>query len=338
VKKIKKIALVLFAISLQLVAQGEVDLKQNLLLHYKFDGNTEDSSVNGHDGAPMAIVYANDRNGNPYSAAFFNGLSSYVDFPNLALLKPDLPISVSMWVKFEDVGIKNSTVFTTDFTQNINTGVSSSLNSSTQTIAISFGDGGASGSSSRRSKYGTTLIEPDVWYFLVFVMKGTGDIDIYVHEYNSGALCVNDGGTYTGTGSNSISYGSVSGSIGRNDISNAADPYYFPGSVDEFMMWDKALSEADVLALCEFQKPLSVGENLTNSLKVFYLNRDHSIINISNEIKINKVLIYDSLGRMQITIEGNGINEINIENLKNGVYYLKTLDELGLDSSVKFIK
>src|SRR5690606_40255102 len=92
----KILKIVFFLVSSTVFSQ---DLTDNLLLYYSFDGDTNDSSINGNDGINFGATFANDRFGNPNSAIYFDGVNDYVNFPNISELKPDLPISFSFWIK-----------------------------------------------------------------------------------------------------------------------------------------------------------------------------------------------------------------------------------------------
>lgn len=52
-----------------------------LVAHWRFDGNTGDSSINGHHGIANNISYTAGRRGFANTAAVFNGTSSYVSVP-----------------------------------------------------------------------------------------------------------------------------------------------------------------------------------------------------------------------------------------------------------------
>ena len=230
-------------------------LQDSLLINYSFDNfetNILDSSGNQFDGKSFGVGYDVDRFGKINRAASFNGDYSYVDLPNISQLKPQLPVSISMWVKFKDLSIDKTTVFTTDYTQNKHTGVFTSINQSSQSIAVGFGDGNYASSNSRRSKYGETIIKKDTWYFITYVLISSTNINIYVKEYNTTGDISNDNGVYSGVGGNEIGYGDIQGSIGRNDIHSSLDPYYFEGSLDDFRMWNKALSYEEVKELYNF--------------------------------------------------------------------------------------
>lgn len=69
-KKIILLAIVLVLVPLAVSAA--------MVAHYELDGNSNDVT-GSYDGISTDVTWANDRFGNPNSAAYFNGSSSYID-------------------------------------------------------------------------------------------------------------------------------------------------------------------------------------------------------------------------------------------------------------------
>jgi len=223
-------------------------LQNGLIVDYKFDGNANDSSGNNLHTVSNATL-TTDRFGNINSAYSFNGIDEFIDLPNNSKLKPNLPVTVSFWVYFDDLDTTKTHLFTSDFTENLNTGFNFNLSSSSK-FAAGFCDGGVPGPDSRRSKVTTTDIKTGVWYKVIASIVGPTDMSIYINEFNSGSICAEEIGTYSGTGAN-LYYTNNPGSIGRNDVHSSNPPYYFKGKIDEFKMWDRALTKAEILGVCE---------------------------------------------------------------------------------------
>lgn len=209
----------------------------DLLLSYHFEENSYDYSGNSHHGIFNAD-YGTDVHGNENSAARFNGIDQYVDFPNNIALKPDLPVTLSCWVKFDDVDPTNTVILTTDFTMNSHSGVWINT-SSTGKMAVNIGDNmGNTSSPNRRTKIGTTSLEAERWYFVVAVVNGLNNMELYIDGQN-------DGGTYSGTGS-SLGYSNDPGSVGRKHSWLNGPVWYYQGLIDEVNYWERALTEAEV--------------------------------------------------------------------------------------------
>ncbi len=175
------------------------NLDSLLLLHYPFSGNANDASGNGFHGTVYNATPADDHHGNPNQAYYFNGIDSYIEFPNNYILKPPLPLSISLWIKIEDSADSNTRALTTSYSIDSYNGI---LLATHGPVGTGYGDGtpNNTGPESRRSKVGTTTLELNQWYFIIIIIRGPQDMDIYVN-------CENDGGTYSGTGG-SLSYNS----------------------------------------------------------------------------------------------------------------------------------
>ena len=59
--------------------KAQFTLKDSLVAHYKFNGNTLDASGNGFNAINNGGLFVSDRFGNPNSAMEFNGISNYVN-------------------------------------------------------------------------------------------------------------------------------------------------------------------------------------------------------------------------------------------------------------------
>lgn len=219
------------------------DLLNGLIVHYPMSGNAQDIGPNGFHGTVSGAVLGADQDGNPNSAYYFDGTDDFIDFPNDQLMKPEFPFTVAMVVYYENTAVvENAHPFTTDFTQNNYHGAFSSVVGLKQTI--NFGGGaGNTNPASRRTKTGTTNLVSGQWYRITFILRGANDMEIYID-------CVNDGGTYSGTGPTNIVHTAVPGCLGRMDT-NFSDPaHYFQGAMSDFRMWDRELTEFEINYMC----------------------------------------------------------------------------------------
>ena len=61
---------------------AQINLNDKLMHYYQLNGNANDASGNNYNGTIMGgVTFVNDRNGNPNSAASFDGTSSYIFVP-----------------------------------------------------------------------------------------------------------------------------------------------------------------------------------------------------------------------------------------------------------------
>ncbi len=304
------------------------NINDNLLIYYPFSSNADDSSGNNFDGIPNATLTI-DRFDNPNNAYSFNGQDEYIDFPNITELKPELPVSFSFWVKFDDMQPENTVLFTTDFAQDNHSGAWMNL-SSTGFIAINYGDAtGNTTSSNRRTKIGSTALSTALWYHILGIIKGPDDMEIFVD-------CNNVGGSYQGSGGN-LGYTSNSGSIGRKDAHTSLPAYYLKGALDDFRYWNRELNLDEVNILCN-NSSLSISEFQSTINKIsIYPNPVKEVIQIKTNNIFESISIYNIIGEQVYNGQFNSI--INVEHLKPGLYFLQVSSSSGNAQLIeKFIK
>lgn len=292
-------------------------LNDGLLLYYHFDGNMIDSSENQLHGISNAS-FTEDRFGIANSAIHFNGYDQYLDFPpNKPILKPELPVSFALWILFEDEAPFVTQIFTTDFDQNNHTGT---WISNTHYGALSCGYGDGSGWCSidtRRSKYCSTILNSNTWYFVIVIIRDTLDMSVYLN-------CTEEEGYYEGYGG-PLAYTDCQGSLGRKDAMATYPPDYFLGAMDDFRYWNRELTSNEVDSLCTYtmtefnfcvaKKDVLVYPNPAKD--------DILLYRIPNETA--QIEIIDSFGKRIKTVLKT--DQISISELNHGVYLLKFLSK-----------
>lgn len=314
---------ILFFLSLTSLLANSQSLNENLLIHYKFDGNATDFSGNDYHGSVNATL-TTDRNGNPNGAYHFDGVSEFISFPNVPQLKPQLPITYSFWAKLDNTNATKTVFVTNCFSINNHSGVWMNGSGSGK-LAINYG--GASGSTSDdnlRNKIGTTILQTGIWYHFVGICRSATDMELYIN-------CVNDGGSYNGYGGN-VNYTNDAGNIGRKDVATQL-PYYFKGSMDEFMFWDRALTPDEISMVCNGRT--SLDENDFSHVSI-YPNPTNAFLNIKNYLdEFNYYRIYSLTG--QILTSGTFTEEIDVNYFSAGSYILELFTETK-SFKKKFIK
>lgn len=301
-------------------------LNDSLLLYYPMNGTCIDASGNGFDATSNTAVLTTDRYGNPNSAYSFNGVDTYINWPNDPALHPMLPITISFWVKYDVNDYLTTFLFDTDYEENNYSGIHCNLAPGMQ-VAFSFGDAtGSTAPSARRSKVGTTQLVPGEWYFVVGVIRGAQDMDIYVN-------CENDGGYYDGTGG-SMQYLGMPGTLGRFDGNTSEPTRYFDGSLDEFRLWNRALTSSDVEELCRLT---SIETNETHQVGV-YPNPAEEFIVLSNiPDDAERIDIVSMTGEIVITSDVQ--NKISVGALSEGLYFIRVIDNNGnIQSTERFVR
>ncbi|MDD5064685.1 MAG: hypothetical protein PHQ35_08025 [Phycisphaerae bacterium] len=171
------------------------------------------------------------------SALSFDGVDDYVDLGNDSSLKPPLPVTISAWIKLDTLEVQNG-ILALDASFPTLYGIFFYVGQNNQ-LYIHYGDGG-DGSSHRRSKVGTTALLADRWYHVAAVVRGPTDMDLYIDA-------VNDGGAYSGSGSD-LAYST------GNSLIGAINFYYanwFHGIIDNVRVYDRALTAEEIEQLYE---------------------------------------------------------------------------------------
>lgn len=306
-----KIITVLLLVSFSCFSQ----IENNLLLHYKFDGNTNDESVNGFDGISNNITYTTDRFDNANSAAYFNGVDSFIDMPNTADLKPQLPVSFSFWIKYDSSDYHHQEVFNTSFEEDISSGIYFNSQVSTGNYAVNFGDGSPYyNPSARRTYTSNSQIENNKWIHVIVIAKAALDMEIYID-------CQEHGGTYSGDGDD-LFYSLSPGSIGRNDRNLYVPANYFKGALDDFQYWDRALDQNEIFEICG---ALSTSDFSANTFIVYPNPAQNTLYIQSGSHTDFHLNIYDNMGRNILSTHSTDI--MDIKHLSNGLYFLEFISE-----------
>lgn len=161
---------------------------------------------------------------------------------NNSKLQTPLPITFSAWIKPTELGSKY--ILSLGPFNSIYRGATLTIvnNGGNWVAAVNFGDGGGTGLSNYMSKSGSTPLTTNKWYHIAGVIRGPNDMDIYVN----GQL---DTGTYSGTGRNLSYHSSFSDNSSIGSAPNAPDTYKFKGLIDEAVIYNSALTQAEVTNL-----------------------------------------------------------------------------------------
>ena len=209
------------------------------------NGNTNDFSGNNFHGTVNGANLVPDRFGNTNSAYYFDGIDDYIDFPITSILKPTYPLTISFWANLDILSIQKTKFINTDYVADDYFGVSMNVDNLGY-LGISFGGGNGFSNPGNRISFKATavIVTTGVWYRFTGIIHSDTDMDLYID-------CVDAQAIYdSGTGNTSIAYTNFApGSLGRFD--GAGPAYYFQGFMDEIMYWDRALTQAEIISLCD---------------------------------------------------------------------------------------
>ena len=205
---------------------------------WPFTGNAVDSSGNNNNGTVTDAVLTTDRFGNAGKAYSFNGVTSMIDVQDAASLRCRT-LTISAWVKYRNTSVTNQVVY------------KGSMQANGEAYALTIDVGGKPFSA---SKYNSNCVSGTGW-----LGPGTGaviDTGIWVHLvttfdgitsklYKNGAL--ESSMPTPGLIDSCIGGGVRFGYDHRRYAASTGDP--FNGSIDDIGIWNRALTDAEILHL-----------------------------------------------------------------------------------------
>lgn len=214
-------------------------ITKGLIGYYPFNGNVNDESGNINNGTIMnGTLLIPDRFGNSNSAYYFDGIDDYINIPSDSF--KTIEYSYSLWANVNTLPFSGE--------QSILLSIGDAFSPySDQTIALPNGYLSSRYGWSCASYYNnssghnfitnvTNLPSINNWYHLV-VTRNNNELKLYINGLMVG---------FTSTLGTNPYYGSTTNAIigARNNLQ-----YHFHGSIDDIYIFNRALSESEVLAL-----------------------------------------------------------------------------------------
>jgi hypothetical protein len=170
------------------------------------------------------------------SCISFDGTNDYVNIGTSSILKPPLPITLSIWIYLNSTynPATNYGWINNDGIYGVGSYSGVSINDwGDGTVSTDFGDGLGSGLEHRRSKSGTTVLNKQQWYHIIGIIRGATNMSIYING-------IDDGGTYSGSGG-VLAYRGLSAQIGATQ-----GLYPFKGIIDSPRIYSRALTNNEI--------------------------------------------------------------------------------------------
>ena len=219
------------------VCEAQVNLSNGLVAHWTFDGNLQDSAGN-HHGTNNGATLTADRCGRPNRAYAFNGQGQYISVNDAATLRP-ANITFSVWIRKGTTGQVMGKIL---------------WNASRAMYAIDAVGGRVEfaikrgGLPANQGWYRVNLnFSSNSWDHFV----GTWDGQI-LRSYLNGQLATTNTNV-PGGGIDNVPGGPIE--FGRWHQGN---PTYLLGALDEFRIYNRALTAQEVLALYNLEKCPSI--------------------------------------------------------------------------------
>lgn len=212
---------------------------EDLLLHYQFNGNSNNKISSLSDGENYGAQLTQDRFKSDSSAYYFNGYDSYIDIGNVELTKPNFPITISVWVKKTDD--EQGWIFGNNLDQNYYKGIFLGFGDG-NLISLHFGNGNVIGSpAARRSIYAIDPIELSKWHHIVGIIKSADSMQLYLNGDEISTV-------FSGT-ANEIVYDQGIACFGKFHNWQYQRARYFKGMIDDFRLYNKSLDEEEIKSL-----------------------------------------------------------------------------------------
>lgn len=221
-----------------------------LVGHWSFTGNALDESGNGNDGTVTGATLTTDRFGNENSAYSFDGVDDYIEVNNTVInntLTNNQDYTISVWIQTTELGewMQEDPVIIA--LRDID------LSWSDKVIVLSIDDAGYITSS-----FG----EHDLTQFHTITSNIIGNDNIWhnivhIHQNDSNYLYFDNNlmGTTVDVGEQTTTTSSLTLGTRYNDAGTTFSSSYFSGSIDDVLVYNKALTQSEITAIYEEPAP-----------------------------------------------------------------------------------
>ena len=214
-------------------------MKKGLIAYYPFNGNAKDESGNGHEGKVNGAALANDRHGDSNMAYSFDGADDEIIVDH----KPELnafPITLSVWIRYS--GKEDQSI------------VSKYMNASyngfylhkfyPKSVGCSYLSSVHIGIGGDRKNPETNVLSENTWHHIIITVNENK------YALFAGGILTREGLAPKGITKPTSRYPLRIGSFN----SPGRIVFYFKGQIDDVRIYNRALTEAEVKALFEFEK------------------------------------------------------------------------------------
>jgi hypothetical protein len=211
---------------------------------YSFDGNANDLTVNGNNGALNGVTSTIGLDGNMNTAYHFNGNGNTIQLLNPFLNGVQVQeFSLEFLVKFDTVGVTQVLWAKSLFWGEIS--IALTVNNNIQMVWANSVTG---------NKYSSIYSNPNLinvgeWYNIVIVFQNSGG-NIYI---NGNQVSTNL--QWTAQGGSVLSTSQIESQANFAQLPNSSafgsyqNTYFFKGKMDEFGIWNRALTPCEIIKI-----------------------------------------------------------------------------------------
>ena len=262
---------------------------KSLMGHWKFDSNAKDSSDNENHGQMIGGKFVTDRQGNPESAVFLNGVDDQVVIKHSDSLNPVDQLSISMWLKCENLVTKWAPILHKGGAfrnSGKNREYSVHFNRNTSLHLIAAGNLGKK----TEERHNTLSSPANEWFHFGATLDRINQV---AKIFLNGQLLVSGKDKYTGFNNNTDDL-FIGSSPTVETISSFSN---FHGSIDDLRLYHVALGSY------EFDRIVNGENSINSSLKIFISgNESHGD---SFENVFLKCMELDSQSNIQVEWESS---------------------------------
>lgn len=315
----KTLLLITFSILISSLLNAQITA--GLTASYTFNTGTANDDKGTNNGTIFGATLTQDRFGNANKAYnFING--DYITLPNASELKSPV-MTLSIWVKIDSIAASN---IGTNYIYTI-------INNPNGAYFATFG-------MTLNASNGTYFsVTQDNWQESVYgssANPNTSDWQHYVLSMDNDSLKMYIDGNkewailkgFTTDFTSDLIYIGTSGSTFTGNLN---------GSVDDINIFDRVLTDAEVLAMFNAEDPMSLGlnENLQVEQTVtIYPNPANSDVTISVK-EATTISILNVVGEEILNKSIQSSENINISSFEPGIYFVK---DLRTGNILKFVK
>lgn len=286
----------------------------NLIAHYPFSGNANDASGYNRHGTVFGATLTQDKDGNFDSAYYFDGTNQYID---LGDWENGGAMTFAFWARWDAFNGYSRIVDLSNGTRNNDVNIFNWSTSNEICFYVHNTDIG------NYIYIKTAAITVGQWDFYAVTVDDNGHMKIYK---NGILIAGNINGNPVKFLTRTYQY------IGKSIYSSDG---YFKGAIDDLRIYQKALSEPEIINL--FGNTLSLDEVEEPKTKDFYVFHNHLIFRNAEKLSdVRNVYVYSITGQKVYEIKLSQ-NNTNLSFLKKGVYILKVDYKNNRDAVQKFL-